>query len=288
MHAEDGAIKKYVDLHIHTKYSDGECSVREIFEMAHKKNLRAISITDHDSMGAYPEALLLSEEFGIELVTGIELSCEVKGIDVHILGYCIDTENPTLTQKLKELKEARFIRAQKIVQNLNKQGIDLRFESVLKFAGEGAIGRPHIATAMLNEELIYSFKEAFDRFIGYDSPAYVEKLKLTPRDIYTIIMNAGGIPVLAHPGITHIDECIPQFIFDGLIGIEAYHSEHTANMKRYYQEYGRKHNLIVTGGSDFHSQTQTRAEIGIPKVPYTVVKRIKSKAESIQEKRLPL
>ncbi|MBN1979914.1 MAG: hypothetical protein JW795_00165, partial [Chitinivibrionales bacterium] len=240
---------------------------------------------DHDSLGAYPESLLLGKEYDIEVITGIELSCEVGGIDVHILGYFIDTENLALQQKLKELKEARFIRAQKIVQNLNRQGIDLRFESVLKIAGEGAIGRPHIATAMLSEELIYSFKEAFEKYIGYESAAYVEKLRLTPKEVFTIILDAGGIPVLAHPGITQVDDYIPQFIFEGLVGIESYHSEHSSVTKRFYQDLGRRHELLITGGSDFHSQTQTRAEIGLPKVPYALVRKMKAKIEALQDKR---
>lgn len=281
MHGEDGAVRKYVDLHIHTKFSDGECSVQQIFGMAKERNINAISITDHDNVDSYPQAIPLGSKMGIEVITGTELSCVFNGLDIHILGYFIDLNNITLKNKLHEMKEARFIRARKMVKNLNNQGIDLRFETVLKIAGEGAIGRPHIATAMLNEELIYSFKEAFEKYIGYESPAYVEKLKLSPKEIFDLILNAGGIPVLAHPGVTRVDEFIPKFVKDGLVGIEAYHSEHTSTLKRFYKEYCKKNQLVLTGGSDFHSQTQTRAIIGEPKVPYSIVEKLKLKHEQI-------
>ena len=159
-----------VDLHIHTNFSDGILTVREVLDIAYTKGLKAISITDHDCTDAYPVAAEIGSQLGIEVISGVELSSEIDGTDIHILGYFVDPENPALLRKLKEMKEARYIRAQKIVDNLNKQGIDLRFETVLGIAGVGAIGRPHIAAAMLREELVYSFREAFDRYIGYDCP----------------------------------------------------------------------------------------------------------------------
>ncbi|MCP4627768.1 MAG: PHP domain-containing protein [bacterium] len=281
MHGKDGAVKKYVDLHIHTRYSDGECSIRDIMAIAHEKGLSAVSITDHDNIDGYPQAFEIGSEFGIEVISGTELSCEINGVDIHVLGYCVDINNTALRQKLQEMKDARYLRAKKMVRNLNRQNLDLRFETVLKIAGEGAIGRPHIATAMLNEELVYSFKEAFEKYIGYDSAAYVDKLKMLPHEVFTLIRDAGGIPVLAHPGVTFVDEHIPSFIRDGLGGIEVFHSEHNSAAKKFYQEYCRKHDLVVTGGSDFHSQTQTRAEIGVPRISYSVLNKLKNKCEKV-------
>ncbi len=286
MHAKNGAVSKYVDLHIHSTFSDGASSVYQLLSMARDKKLRAISITDHDNIEGNKHALQLGSEYGLEIITGIELSCEVDKNDIHILGYFIDIENIALKKKLQELKEARYLRAKKIVHNLNQQGIDLRFETVLKIAGEGAIGRPHIATAMLNEELIYSFKEAFDKYIGYNSPAYVDKMKLSPKEVFSLILDSGGLPILAHPGITdNIDEDLDQFIEDGLIGLEVYHSEHSAAMKKHYKEYCIKKNLEMSGGSDFHSRTQTRAEIGLPRVSYTIVEKLKSKLKEVHGER---
>ncbi len=285
MHAKTGAVTKYVDLHIHTTFSDGVCSVYKVFEKAREKGLSAISITDHDNIDGNQFALRVGSEFNIEVVTGTELSCEREGIDIHILGYFVNCNHSALKDKLQELKEARYLRAKQMVKNLNTQGVDLRFETVLKVAGEGAIGRPHIATAMLNEELIYSFKEAFDKYIGYESPAYVEKMKMTPKEVFALILEAGGLPILAHPGVTAIDELIPQFIRDGLAGLEVYHSEHNASAKRYYANYCKKHNLAMTGGSDFHSETQTRAEIGAPRVPYSLLEELKERLEQVHGRR---
>ncbi len=271
----------YVDLHIHSTFSDGTCSIPELIQIALEKNLRAIAITDHDCVDGISRADDLGRAHGIEVVPGVELSCEIDGKDIHVLGYLMDIENSGLIGKLHEMKQARYARAEKMIENLNRQGVDLRFDTVLKIAGEGAIGRPHIAAAMLKEELIYSFREAFDKYIGYDSPAYVDKMTLHPRDVFQIILDAGGIPVLAHPGVTGVDERIPEFSRMGLKGIEAFHSEHPPPVQKYYVEYARRHSLLVTGGSDFHSSNQTRAEIGFPAVKYEVVQALRKMQSTI-------
>jgi predicted metal-dependent phosphoesterase TrpH len=246
-------------------------------EAAHQKGLRAISITDHDALDGYPQAQELGSGLGLEVIPGVELSSEIEGIDIHILGYFIDIHDSALKDKLRQMKEARYVRAERMVRNLNDMGVDLRFETVLRIAGEGAIGRPHIAAAMLKEELVYSFKEAFDKHIGYDSPAYVEKLKMEPREVFALIRAAGGIPVLAHPGVTKVDERLSEFVKDGLLGIEVYHSEHDARQRRYYRNYSTRRGLVVTGGSDFHNGNQSKTEIGGPRVPYSVVEGLREK-----------
>lgn len=269
--------QKIVDLHIHTIYSDGILTVEEVMENAYNKGLKALSITDHDCTDAYPVAFQLGLEMGIEVISGVELSSEIDGTDIHVLGYFVDPDNTAFSKKLLEMKEARYVRAQKMVDNLNKQGIDLRFETVLGIAGVGAIGRPHIAAAMLREELVYSFREAFDRYIGYGLPAYVEKLKMHPKEVFDLIKGAGGIPVLAHPGVTQVDVRIPSFVNDGLMGIEVYHTEHPASAERYYMRIAKKHKLAVSGGSDFHNSNHNKSEIGYPPVPYHAINSMKEK-----------
>jgi 3',5'-nucleoside bisphosphate phosphatase len=275
------AGKKNVDLHIHTNFSDGTHSVQEIIAMAEQHRLKAISITDHDCIDAYPLAQKLGCELGIEVIPGIELSSEIEGVDIHVLGYFFDIGNQALINKIAELKQARFERAAKMVENLNRQGIDLRFETVLNIAGNASIGRPHIAAALLREELVYSFREAFDRYIGYESPAYVKKLAMHTREVFQLIRQAGGIPVLAHPGVTRVDPRIPQFVEDGLLGVEAFHSEHSSEQERTYLGICKKYNLAHTGGSDFHNSNQNKSEIGTPKVPYSTVDSLKAKLESL-------
>jgi len=214
---------------------------------------------------------------GIEVIPGVELSSEIDGTDIHVLGYFIDPNNEILAGRLSEMKDARYYRAKKMVENLNKQGIDLRFETVLSIAGVGAIGRPHIAAAMLKEELVYSFREAFEKYIGYGSPSYVEKLKMEPKEVFDLVKQSGGVPVLAHPGVTQVDERIPEFIREGLLGIEVYHTEHPTSAERHYTRIAKKHHLAITGGSDFHSNNHNKSEIGIPLVPYSTVKSLKEK-----------
>ncbi|HAJ79737.1 MAG TPA: hypothetical protein DCO75_08185 [Fibrobacteres bacterium] len=273
------AGKKYVDLHIHTNFSDGTHSVQEIIQMAFQRKLKAISITDHDCIDAYPLAQKLGSESGIEIIPGVELSSEIQGVDIHILGYYLDINNKSLISKLIEFKQARYLRAEKIVENLNRQGIDLRFETVLNIAGNAAIGRPHIAAALLKEELVYSFREAFDRYIGYESPAYEKKLAMLPQEVFQLIRQAGGVPVLAHPGVTRVDQRITQFVNDGLMGIEVFHSEHTAEQEKLYLHLCKKYNLAHTGGSDFHNGNQNKSELGRPKVTYSAVESLREKLE---------
>jgi 3',5'-nucleoside bisphosphate phosphatase len=273
--------KRYVDLHIHTKLSDGTSTVSEILEMAAAKNLAGISITDHDCIKAYPDAVSRGADLGVDVIPGVELSSESQGSDIHILGYFIDLDSTAFNKKLSELKDARFIRAQRMVKNLNRQGIDLRFETVLNIAGEAAIGRPHIAAAMLKEELVYSYKEAFDRYIGYSSPAYVEKLTMSPKEVFDLILSAHGIPVLAHPGVTRVDERIPEYIRDGLMGIEVYHSEHSSTIEHFYKRICKKHGLLMTGGSDFHSVDQGKSELGSLRIPVQFIERMRQKHEEM-------
>jgi predicted metal-dependent phosphoesterase TrpH len=282
------AGKKNVDLHIHTKFSDGTHSVQEILEMAFQRKLKAVSITDHDCINAYPFAQRRGSELGIEVIPGVELSSEIDGTDIHILGYYMDIHDTFLTRKLSEMKQARYLRAEKIVENLNNQGIDLRFETVLNIAGEAAIGRPHIAAALLREELVYSFREAFDKYIGYESPAYVKKLTILPQEVFQLIRQAGGIPVLAHPGVTRIDPHIAQFVKEGLMGIEVFHAEHSAEQERFYLHYCKNLGLAYTGGSDFHSTGQNKTEIGRTKTPYAAVESLKEKLAIISQQTLTL
>jgi 3',5'-nucleoside bisphosphate phosphatase len=269
--------RRYVDLHIHTIHSDGSSTVKEVLEAASAKGLAAIAITDHDCIDAYPYAFELGAQLDIEVIPGLELSSEIEGTDLHILGYFVDIKNSTLNLRLQEMKEARYIRAQKMVENLNKQGIDLRFDTVLSIAGVGAIGRPHIAAAMLKEELVYSFREAFEKYLGYGLPAYVEKYKMHPKEVFDLVKQAGGVPVLAHPGVTKVDERLPEFIRDGVLGLEAYHTEHSSSSQQNYIKIARKNGLAVTGGSDFHNDNHNKSEIGVPRVPYSAVKGLKEK-----------
>ncbi len=260
-----------VDLHIHSRFSDGSLTVQDIIERAFLAQLRAISITDHDCIDAIPLAQKLGQSLNIEVIAGVELSANLDGKDIHILGYDFDPTDPELVGKLSEFKDARRERARKIVEKLNKMGIDLRFDTVEEMAGEGSIGRPHIADALLREELVGTYREAFERLIGYESPAYVDKMMFSPQEAFSLVRRAGGIPVLAHPQTTACDEHIPQFIRDGLMGIEVWHPEHTEQSRRFYLEYCRKRDLVYTGGSDCHGARKAKPLLGTLPIPYECV-----------------
>ncbi len=271
---------KEVDLHIHSLFSDGQCTIEQLVEKAFKKNLRAISITDHDTIEAYPHAQRIGKQLGIEVITGVEFSSQVYNTDVHILGYGFDTDDTRLIAMLKTIRKARIARAKEIIARLNNLGMDIRFETVLSISGQGAVGRPHIAHALIKEELVSCFRDAFENYLGLNCPGYVPKKTLSPAEIIDLIHRAGGLAVLAHPGITQIDEYIPQLIEFGLDGVEVLHPEHTAKDAKRYFEAARKYGLLYTGGSDFHL-TGYGIHIGCPNVSYETVINLKTNRKEI-------
>jgi predicted metal-dependent phosphoesterase TrpH len=273
-----------IDLHIHTRFSDGALIPEDVLIAAKKKGLSAISITDHDAVGAYPFVIEKGKEMGIEVITGVELSCGVGKNDIHILAYFFDYENNRLLSALEEMRAARYTRAKKIVKNLNNLGIDLQFETVLRFAGRsldggGSIGRPHIAEALLHEEFVYSYREAFEKYLGYDCPAYEDKMQLSPFDVFDLIKDAGGISIMAHPGVTNVDYLIPELIKQGLSGLEVYHADHNITQRKHYATICKKDRLLFTGGSDFHRTTNKvhSTEIGEPPIRYSLLEGLKAR-----------
>ena len=272
-----------IDLHIHTRFSDGALTPEEVLLAAKKKGLSAISITDHDATGAYPLVVEMGEKMGIEVIPGIELSCGVGKHDIHILAYFIDCQNKKLLDALEKMRAARYTRAEKIVKNLNKLGIDLQFDTVLRFAGRSSdgssIGRPHIAEALLHEEFVYSYREAFERYLGYDCPAYEEKMQLSPYDVFELIKGAGGVSIMAHPGVTGVDYLIPELIEQGLCGLEVYHADHSITQRKHYAAICKKDRLLFTGGSDFHraSNRVHSTEIGEPPIRYSLLEGLKTR-----------
>jgi hypothetical protein len=269
-------IPREVDLHIHSVFSDGQCSIEQLVEKAFKKNLRAISITDHDNIGAYPQAQRIGRQLGIEVIPGVEFSSTVYDTDIHILAYGFDIFHPTLNSTLFEIRQSRLHRAHKIIERLNALGIDLRFTTVRSMCGQGSIGRPHIANAMIKEEFVYCFRDAFERYLGIDRPAYVAKKTLPPHQIMDLVHDAGGVTVLAHPGITRIDDKIPELVSFGLDGIETFHPEHSNKDARKYRDLAAAFGLFITGGSDFHLHG-CGVTIGSPHIAYDTVLDLKSK-----------
>jgi predicted metal-dependent phosphoesterase TrpH len=241
-----------VDLHTHTYYSDGALSPRELILRASEVGISHLSITDHDSIDGLEEAIHAGSEVGIEIIPGVELSATLGSKDVHILGYLFDPSNKALRKTLDLFRRERFGRAARIVKKLNQLDMPLSFESVLERAGHGAIGRPHIATALVEEGLTNTYSEAFESYIGDSGPAFEPKYRIAPEDAVDIIANAGGISILAHPGWYVTEDELVMLIRAGLDGIETVHPAHDKDRQRYYRGIASAYFLLESGGSDFH------------------------------------
>ena len=266
---------KFADLHLHTLFSDGTSTPKEVIREAQNKGLSAIAIVDHDTVDALPQALEIAGSGIIEVLPGIELTAEYDGLEIHILGYLIDYKNKTLKEKLEFLKKNRIERAYKMVERLKNMGLALDVQDVFNLAKSGTVGRLHIAQALVKAGLAGSAWEAFQKYIGDKSPAYIAGFRLAPSEAINLIKSIGGIPVLAHPYSLNRDDLIPVFVDSGLMGIEVYYPEHTQSMINYYLALAKKFNLLVTGGSDFHGAAKPHGQVGLSKIPYELVEELK-------------
>jgi hypothetical protein len=265
-----------VDLHIHSNYSDGKFSPGELVEKAVKIGLKVMAISDHDSVNGIPSAVEAAGAFPqLTFIPGVEISTDVERGEIHVLGYFIDYKKPDLLTTLQEMRESRLNRAKKMVNKLASLGVKIEWERVLQIAQGSAVGRPHIAQAMQEKGYISSFKEAFYKYIGRDGPAYVEREKMTPAEAVKLIINAGGQAVFAHP-ITYRDYeiAIIDMVTAGLVGVEAYYNNSTAEDIRNVLSLADKYNLIPTGGSDYHGIEPTEVQIGGVEVPLSSAERL--------------
>lgn len=264
----------WVDLHMHSTLSDGTLSVAEMVDVAAKRKLAAIAITDHDNIDSWNQGKSLADHAGIELIPGVEISSAWEGSDIHILGYFFDPSNLALNQMMDRSKRRRLLRAKAMVRKLDRLGMPIRFEKVLSYVQGGTVGRPHIARALLEEEYVKTFQEAFERWLGPKCPAYVETDCLTPMEAIALIHNAGGAAVMAHPMHTDRDDVIPLMVEAGLKGIEVYCHRIPSAVRRKYQDIARRYNLVWTGGSDSHGERPGCPGIGSVKVARTVVEKL--------------
>ncbi len=275
------------DLHIHTTVSDGCLSPAEAVRLAKDINLEALSITDHDTMGGISEALAEGEKLKIKVIPGVEMSTEYKNKEIHILGYFVDDQNENFQILLEHLRKARQKRVKNIIQKLNGLGCKVKLEEVANLAREGSVGRPHIARLLAKKGYVTSVKDAFERFIGLNAPAYVERYKLLPKEVIDLVLKAGGVPVLAHPGLIKNDSLINEIINDGLKGLEVYHPEHNEEEVRRFQIMAFKNKLLITGGSDCHGIDQlTGSQLGGVTVPMYHVDKLEQTAREIKRKNM--
>ncbi len=266
------------DLHTHTIFSDGTSTPEELVASAARLQLDAVAVTDHDCTGGILDAAAAGLSCGVEVIPGIELTCEHAGSEVHVLGFFIDLGNPSLVRQLEFLKNARIERVQRMVEKLNGLGVALETRDVFETAGLGTVGRLHVARALVNRGFIGATWEAFHKYIGDKGPAYVLGFKLSAGQAISLIRDAGGIAVLAHPYCLGGEDVIAELVEMGIRGIEAYYPEHSPAMVKSYLAFAAKKDLLVTGGSDFHGSAKPDVRLGSVKVDYKLVERLKKAA----------
>ncbi|MBN2355784.1 PHP domain-containing protein [candidate division KSB1 bacterium] len=256
-----------IDLHIHSSFSDGLWTPAKVVETAHIMGLRAIAITDHDDVRNLPQTLQAGRKYGVEIVPGIEISAAQHTTETHILGYYINPENEALLHFTRQFRVHREHRARQILSRLDDLGIHIPFEVLKMKAGEGSLGRPHIADILVEEGVVFSFYEAFQKFLGDNKPAYVPKQCMSAQEAIELIHQAEGLAFLAHPGVGVDEDIIYQLIELGLDGLETLHPRHLTMMIERYQEIVYKHDLLQTGGSDCHGGRRGEIMLGSIKVP---------------------
>ena len=278
-----------IDLHVHTNASDGTLSPEEVVRHAASKGLKAIAITDHDSLAGVQRAQLEGARRGIEVISGIEISAQWDNGILHILGYYVDLGHPELKKSLDFLQNGRHERIPKILLKLAAQDVHISLAEVEFEVSGGVPGRPHVANVMVKKGYVKNVQEAFDLYLKKGAPAYVDKAKLAPEDAMRIIADAAKLCVLAHPyslnteSPEQFERTVRTFIPYGLSGIEAYCPKHTAAQTEFFVNLASRLKLIVTGGTDFHGSNKPDIEMGtLPEIgalPYSILFDLKKKVE---------
>lgn len=271
-------MTRLADLHIHTNFSDSTLSPQEVVEQAHENGLSCIGIADHDTIEGILPAMEAAKKYDIEVIPGIELSSEINGKDVHMLGYLFDCKNKEFVERIGYIQNARVGRMGEMIGKLKTMGIDnITLEEVCGLAQSDSVGRPHLATVLKEKGWVSSHQVAFNKYLADGASAYVPKFKQTPIEAIELIKKAGGIAVLAHPMVTGVDELIPSFVEAGLGGIEVYYPNNSDRVIHFYEGLVKKHNLVATGGSDAHGSVKKHTYVGKIKIPYELVEKLKER-----------
>ena len=278
---------KFADLHLHTQFSDGTFTPEELVLRAQNAGLACIALTDHDTVEGCARAAAACAAVKMEFISGAELTAEHEDTEVHILGYFLDPQNRVLLDRIAKFQSVRQNRIHEMCAALNRLGIPLKAASVFALANCRSPGRPHVARALVQEKLIGNLDEAFEKYLKKGRPAWVPKTKMSALESVQLIHEAGGLAVMAHPGLNRTDDIIPGLVDAGLDGIECFHTKHSTVMSERYLEIAEKYDLLVTGGSDCHGFSKKQPLIGTVRLPYEHVERLYAAKKRADEKRRP-
>ncbi|MGE3310382.1 MAG: PHP domain-containing protein [Limisphaerales bacterium] len=267
----------FADLHLHTRYSDGTYTPVELIAAARNAGLSEIALTDHDTLDGCAEVAELAAEAGIGFIPGTEITAALDGRELHILGYCVDPDHAGLSRELRAAQDIRRKRVKEMVARLNARDIPLSLEGVLETAHCSAPGRPHVARALVAGGFCASLDEAFDRFLKKDKPGWVPKRKMSAAQALDLIHAAGGVAVMAHPGLNHDDRMIVRLARMGIDGLECHHPKHGPSAVARYEAMARELGLLITGGSDCHGMSKARPTIGTVKIPGALVDELRAR-----------
>jgi 3',5'-nucleoside bisphosphate phosphatase len=277
----------FADLHLHTNFSDGTYTPEELVSHGKRHGLAAMALTDHDTIEGCARMEAACAAAGIEFFSGTELTAELNGCELHLLAYGIDLNNERLLAEMGRFQAVRQNRIREMVAQLNKLGVPLQTEAVFAIANCRSPGRPHVARALVEAGLCRTLDEAFERFLKANRPAWVPKFKMSACEAIVLIHQAGGLAVMAHPGLNRTDGIIPELVEAGLDGIECFHSKHSPSTSQRYMQLAGKHHLLVTGGSDCHGMNKGKPLIGSVKLPYQYVQKLKEKAVELSAISMP-
>lgn len=275
----------FADLHIHTYYSDSSLSPVEVIEKAVQENISCVAITDHDTVEGVAPTQQAAINHAVEVISGIELSSELNGQDVHILGYFIDCSSKALATKLGQIQSVRKERINQMIDKLKGYGVDnITADEVSVLTKSDSVGRPHLALILREKGWVSSLQQAFDKYLAEGACAYVKKFKQSPQEAIQLIRAAKGVAVLAHPMVTKKDEIIPGLVEAGLQGLEVYYPNCSEAVIAYYKNLAEKYRLVLTGGSDAHGDGKINTFIGKARVPYETVEQLRALADDRREK----
>lgn len=254
-----------LDLHTHSTASDGTLTPQELVNEASQKSLRYLALTDHDTIDGLHQIHHIPDN--VKFINGVEISAEFPKT-LHILGYGFDSDHSELNITLRELQDFRLRRNKKMLNNMKKFGFEITLKELEKEAGGELIGRPHFANLFAKKGYVKSYQEAFDKYLDKGKPLYMNKKRLHPKKAIKLIIDAGGIPVIAHPYQTKLDndrleQLVEELTEFGLMGIEVFYSQHTQAQESFYKYLAKKCNLLITAGSDFHGSTKKDIPLGM-------------------------